>query len=218
MSAQTKNYMEGPDKWVINGALAFGTGATVTGLAADPLLPATDEQLGGVIVGDGLEVTENGVLSAAAATADTLGGVKVGEGLAINENGVLSVAPVADAYPVTFSTEGASVVCDKTYDEVAAAINAGKYVYGVWVPSAQAPKIFLPGLQFIEASNLMYFWQVADPSYVLTKISYHKVNGVVVTTLNTDRYYPTAPTEDGTYVLKCVKNGSAVTRSWVKEE
>ena len=63
MSAQTKNYMEGPDKWVINGTMAFGTGATVTGLAADPLLPATAEQLGGVMVGSGLEVTEDGVLS-----------------------------------------------------------------------------------------------------------------------------------------------------------
>ncbi len=91
MSAQTKNYMEGPDKWVINGALAFGTGATVTGLAADPLLPATAEQLGGVMVGSGLEVTENGVLSAAVATDETAGAVIVGDGLEIAD-GVLSVS------------------------------------------------------------------------------------------------------------------------------
>lgn len=70
MAAQTKNYMDGPDKWVINGTLAVGENATVTGLAANPLTPAT---------------------------ADTLGGVKVGEGLAI-EDGVLSVeAPLSPA-------------------------------------------------------------------------------------------------------------------------
>ena len=57
--------------------------------------PATTTDIGGVIVGDGLTVTEEGVISVDAiplepATADKLGGVKIGEGLTITEEGVLS--------------------------------------------------------------------------------------------------------------------------------
>ena len=151
------------------------------------------------------------------ATDTEPGAVMAGEGL-VNNDGVLSVVSSEETYPVTFSPEGSSVVCDRTYDEVAEAITSGKYVYGVWVPSAYAPKMFMPGLQYIASANSMYFWQVSDASQVQTKILYHKEQGVIVETLTTDRYYPTAPTEDGTYVLKCVKSGTRVTRSWVKEE
>ena len=55
------------------------------------------DTLGGVKVGSGLTMDENGVLSAdgesyelPVAAADTLGGVKVGSGLSIDANGVLS--------------------------------------------------------------------------------------------------------------------------------
>ena len=49
MSYNTKNYTEQVrDKTVIGGTLEIGQGATVTGLSADPLLPATDTTLGGV--------------------------------------------------------------------------------------------------------------------------------------------------------------------------
>jgi hypothetical protein len=45
----SKNYMEqGGEKWVIGGTLEIQSGASVTGLSADPLLPATEETLGGV--------------------------------------------------------------------------------------------------------------------------------------------------------------------------
>ncbi len=52
--------------------------------------------IGGIIVGDGLDITEEGVLSANAqgltpATADKLGGIKVGDYLNITESGTLSV-------------------------------------------------------------------------------------------------------------------------------
>ena len=57
--------------------------------------PATDETLGGIIVGSGLSITEEGVLSADAqplqpATANSLGGVKVGNGLSVANDGTLS--------------------------------------------------------------------------------------------------------------------------------
>ena len=49
MSYTTKNYHEqGGEKWVIGGTLEILPGASVTGLAADPLLPATASALGGV--------------------------------------------------------------------------------------------------------------------------------------------------------------------------
>ena len=59
------------------------------------LLPATTTDIGGVIVGDGLTVTGEGVISVDAiplepATADKLGGVKIGEGLTITEDGTIS--------------------------------------------------------------------------------------------------------------------------------
>lgn len=49
MSYNSKNHMEqGGEKWVIGGTLEVLSGASVTGLSADPLLPATDTTLGGV--------------------------------------------------------------------------------------------------------------------------------------------------------------------------
>jgi hypothetical protein len=49
MSYNTKNHLEqGGEKWVIAGTLEIKEGATVTGLAADPLLAATESALGGV--------------------------------------------------------------------------------------------------------------------------------------------------------------------------
>jgi len=77
---QTKNYTaHGGAETVIggtltiNGTLAVGEGATVTGLSANPLQAATADTLGGVKVGDGLTIA-GGVLSvdvAAEAQADS---------------------------------------------------------------------------------------------------------------------------------------------------
>lgn len=57
---------------------------------------ATDYQLGGVIIGKGINIDKEGVISVDAiplepATKDKLGGVKIGEGLTITEDGTLSV-------------------------------------------------------------------------------------------------------------------------------
>ncbi len=77
------------------------------------LQPATTETLGGIIVGDNLEITEEGILSAVAAPYDlpiasneVLGGIKVGQNLTIDENGVLNA-----------ETGGASSAIDVTYDD-----------------------------------------------------------------------------------------------------
>lgn len=49
MSYNTKNYTEqGGEKTVIGGTLEIKAGATVTGLAANPLLAATETDFGGI--------------------------------------------------------------------------------------------------------------------------------------------------------------------------
>lgn len=74
MSYNTKNYTEqGGEKTVIGGLLVILPGATiraeegaeVEGFGTEPyvLPPATDETLGGIIVGHGLDFDESGVLS-----------------------------------------------------------------------------------------------------------------------------------------------------------
>lgn len=52
MSYNTKNYTEqGGEKTVIGGTLEIEAGATVTGLAANPLLAATEINFGGIKAG-----------------------------------------------------------------------------------------------------------------------------------------------------------------------
>ena len=81
----------------INNQSLLGEGDIEVG--GSYILPvASADELGGVKVGSGLSIDNNGVLSAdgtdpyvlPTASADELGGVKVGEGLSIDENGVLS--------------------------------------------------------------------------------------------------------------------------------
>lgn len=89
---------------VVSG-LSAGPGITVSSQAGQVTVTskvATDTVLGGVIIGDNLNITEDGVLSANAgnyslpvATGGTLGGVKVTgtDGIAISQTGVISVTP-----------------------------------------------------------------------------------------------------------------------------
>ena len=95
MSYNVKNYNEqGGEKTVIGGVLEVlpgatikaDDGATVEGFGGGEydLPPATENTLGGVKVGEGLSVEEDGTLSCNGgyelpiATQDTLGGVKAG--------------------------------------------------------------------------------------------------------------------------------------------
>lgn len=72
MAYGTKNYREqGGDKWVIGGALEVKDGATVSGITAD-IPVASSETLGGVKVGAGISVTEQGVLSVTLPAMDNI--------------------------------------------------------------------------------------------------------------------------------------------------
>ena len=85
----------------------------IRGGSSGDLQPATTETLGGIIVGDNLEITKEGILSAIAAPYDlpiasneVLGGIKVGQNLTIDENGILNA-----------EAGGASSATDVTYDD-----------------------------------------------------------------------------------------------------
>ena len=82
-----------PEKIVVNqGPITIQGGSNYT------LPAATNTTLGGIIVGDNLTVTANGVLSGVnsytlpAATNSTLGGIIVGNGLTVQANGSISVS------------------------------------------------------------------------------------------------------------------------------
>lgn len=65
MSYNAKNYTEqGGDVTHFDGKVVFGQSAEIEGLAADPLQTASAETLGGVKIGAGLSIDDNGVLSA----------------------------------------------------------------------------------------------------------------------------------------------------------
>lgn len=77
MSYNTVNYTEqGGAVTHFGGTVVFETGATVTGLSGDAIPTATTTVKGGVKVGAGLSVTEEGVLSANTAGTDSYGTVK----------------------------------------------------------------------------------------------------------------------------------------------
>ncbi len=82
MEYNAKNYTEqGGEKTVIGGVLVFGDDAQVKGIPITELIATADaETSGGVIVGDGLDIAEDGTLS-----AQPLGGVELGAGLSIQE-------------------------------------------------------------------------------------------------------------------------------------
>ena len=82
MEYNAKNYTEqGGEKTVIGGVLEFKDGAEVKGLPADALIPTADENtLGGAVIGSGLDIADDGTLS-----AKPLGGVPLGAGLSIHD-------------------------------------------------------------------------------------------------------------------------------------
>ena len=121
--------------YIIREDILMSFGQTPIGGAMLP--PATTTELGGIIVGEGLKVSNKGVLSADAqeytlppATTTKLGGIIVGNGLGISDKGVLSadiVIPEVDkltAYPVgsifqTVSTTSPAALLGGTWQEIA---------------------------------------------------------------------------------------------------
>lgn len=87
----TKNYMtEGGDKLVIGGNLTFEEGSTITGGTLVALTPATASELGSVKVGDGLVITDAGVLSVAGAANQAASTATTIEGLVSDFNAMLT--------------------------------------------------------------------------------------------------------------------------------
>ena len=98
-----------------------------------PLRPATFTTLGGIKVGSGLSVTEDGMLSAdaqkytlPAATATTLGGVKLSDDFTADADGTLHLAggTAPDPYPVgsifqTVSSTSPAALFGGTWQEIA---------------------------------------------------------------------------------------------------
>ena len=82
MDYNAKNYTEqGGEKTVIGGILEFAPGAGIHGMPGEGIVPAADtDHAGGVVVGDSLDVDDDGTLS-----AQPLGGVKIGRGLYFNQ-------------------------------------------------------------------------------------------------------------------------------------
>lgn len=81
---------------------------TYSSISEYALLPATNSVLGGVIIGDGITVDSNGLISIIfpdeyvlpIASASVLGGIKIGTGLSIDVNGVLSSSAYAETDPI----------------------------------------------------------------------------------------------------------------------
>ena len=100
-------------------SLPDGTLTTLEELGGDDLTPATSETLGGVKIGSGVNVTDDGTISVPEptpytlppATSETLGGVKIGSGVNVDENGTISV-PAGGLTVETFQSN----VCPKTLD------------------------------------------------------------------------------------------------------
>ena len=92
MSYNTKNYTEqGGDVTHFGGKVIFEEGCEVEGGSFTEVKTATKSQKGIVKVGDGLNVN-SGTISVAPAADDALGGVIVGDGLEVEADGTLSVA------------------------------------------------------------------------------------------------------------------------------
>jgi hypothetical protein len=75
------------------GLGAPNTGDSITNTGTLNLLPPTSTTLGGVIAGEGVEISISGVLGLKPATTGTLGGVIPGTGVSVSATGALSILP-----------------------------------------------------------------------------------------------------------------------------
>lgn len=125
---------------------------------------ATDDSLGGIIVGDGLSIDSNGVLSADGgehyelppATTTTLGGVIVGDGLSVTEEGVIS----SDAEPIEvddhFDDESTNPVQNRVLTPVLEALS-----------------------REITPSDVDLWWSMDDAPYIVTGNAFRYLDGMV---------------------------------------
>lgn len=87
-------------------------------LVADYILPkASSTTLGGVKIGDNINISSDGHISVPMASADTLGLIKIGTGLSIDENGVVTASGEYVLPQATKTTLGGVYVDDALDDE-----------------------------------------------------------------------------------------------------
>jgi hypothetical protein len=100
MSYNAKNYTEqGSETTHFGGKVIFEDGSTVEGLPEPAVAPATASTLGGIKVGSGLSVTEDGTLSA--------DGITPAEAVAASEaSDVAGVNTVLNAVIVSLKAAG----------------------------------------------------------------------------------------------------------------
>lgn len=87
-------------------------------LVADYILPmATTNTLGGVKIGDNIDIDSSGHISVPTASSSTLGLIKIGTGLSIDANGVVTAAGAYNLPQATKTTLGGVYVDDELDDE-----------------------------------------------------------------------------------------------------
>lgn len=141
------------------------------------LQPATEKKLGGIIVGDNLEIKEDGTLNAVAApyelpvaSNEELGGIIVGDNLEITKEGVLSA--VAEPYELPIASVdiigGIKVGNNLTIDEDGT-LNAQAGGSGIKIQ--EVTKAYYDKLPEAEKKNgTLYFIKDWNPSLVETDI------------------------------------------------
>lgn len=87
-------------------------------LVADYILPkASANTLGGVKIGDNINISNDGHISVAMASADTLGLIKIGSGLTIDANGVVTASGEYQLPQATKTTLGGVYLDDELDDQ-----------------------------------------------------------------------------------------------------
>lgn len=87
-------------------------------LVADYILPkASSTTLGGVKIGDNINISNDGHISVPMASDDTLGLIKIGSGLTIDANGVVTASGEYNLPQATKTTLGGVYVDDELNDE-----------------------------------------------------------------------------------------------------
>jgi archaellum component FlaC len=87
-------------------------------LVADYILPkASANTLGGVKIGDNINISSDGHISVPMASADTLGLIKIGSGLTIDANGVVTASGEYELPQATKTTLGGVYLDDELNDQ-----------------------------------------------------------------------------------------------------
>lgn len=198
---------------------------------------AASDTLGGIKVGDNLDIEEDGTLNAAApytlpaATAETLGGVKVGDDLAIDENGVLSVEvsiPQTDSYKISVDGSG-NVLVAKYHAGVYVSTTTcltGEYVttnidnlFTVTCGGSPYWIIALTEASTEAPAGTTYGWEygqqptVSEIDYAISPVT-GTASEFIADILEK---LPAAPAADGNYKLRCTVSSGTATYSWVSD-